>query len=139
MKREIVIILIISLAMIISCTGCENEIGGTTDLTANEEILISHRWVKDLDGEGDSYLAFDAHTFVENKAYSMCIYKEEGAFQSTMGLIQRNEDQSVTAKFDDKSYDVKISSTQSGVITLSLTDQTDSSSILYFSPLIVAQ
>jgi len=135
MKKHIVIILIISLAMIISCTGCENEIEGTIDLTDNDQILTSYLWVKELDGEGDTYLAFKvaAMSEMENR-YTMNIYEQEDAPESMMGLINRKVDGSLTALFGDSEYVVKISSSQSELITLSLTKVGQEQTILYFTP-----
>ena len=135
MKKQLFIILIISLAMMISCTGCENEIGDTIDLSGDTEILTSYRWVKDSDGANSPYLAFIAISIPNSETgFSMSIYEDEGQFSSRMGLIRLQEDRSMVALFDGESYSVRISSTQDGVITLSLTDQEDSETILYFSP-----
>lgn len=135
MKRKVVIILIISLAMIISCTGCESEIGSTIDLTGNDQILTSYLWVKDLDGEEDSYLAFEAAPMAaaENR-FTMSIYENEGSPQSMMGLIIRDPDGSLTATFGGNSYSIRISSSESEVVTLSLTEVSEDPQILYFSP-----
>ncbi len=134
MSKQVILIVIIISAMMISCTGCENEIGETLDLSHNSETLTSFQWVKELTPDDSEYLTFSATPFGDpaNLLFSLEVYEdEEQEGDQLMGMVDMSDEEVVEALIDGSAYTLRITSTSEGVITLTLTDSENNA--LYFA------
>ena len=134
MSKQVILIVIIISAMMISCTGCENEIGKTLDLSHNSETLTSFQWVKELTPDDSEYLTFSATPFGDpvNLLFSLEVYEdEEQEGDQLMGMVDMSDEEVVEALIDGSAYTLRITSTSEGVITLTLTDSENNA--LYFA------
>eukprot|EP00831_Metopus_contortus_P061537 TRINITY_DN53405_c0_g1_i1.p2 TRINITY_DN53405_c0_g1~~TRINITY_DN53405_c0_g1_i1.p2 ORF type:complete len:109 (-),score=12.44 TRINITY_DN53405_c0_g1_i1:127-453(-) len=65
MRKQVVFIVLITIMALISCTGCDSEIGGTIDLSYDVATLTSFQWVKELSNGDTEYLTFNVTPFNE--------------------------------------------------------------------------
>ena len=139
MKIQVLLIFIISIILLISCTGCDPEGGssdlnyGTTDLTYDTGVLLAYRWIKETTSEDPEYMEFEVGR-VTDTTFNMTIYSDEDHHEiQSMGIILLDPEVSAKCMIGSETYILKISSTKTNLITLSLKNK-EKDIAMYFEP-----
>ncbi len=127
--------------LIISCTGCDPH-GNEPDLlyepvilTYDTDVILSYRWVKETTSEDPEYMAFDAYQGYTDTDFTLVVYGDEELQEQSMGVILLEPEVSAVCMIGEFTYVLKISSTESGVITLSLKNKEEGIA-MYFAPIL---
>ncbi|NCB01091.1 MAG: hypothetical protein EOM67_02860 [Spirochaetia bacterium] len=133
MKKQVVFIVLIVIFTIIGCTGCENEIGESIDLTYDAGTLTSFQWVKEMAKDEIDFLTFSAMPMSGvDSQFTLEVYDTiEMDGETLSGFVDMSDNQIVTVEIEDDEYTMRITSTTEGLLTLTLKDSENNS--IYFS------
>jgi hypothetical protein len=134
MRKQVIVIVLITIMALISCTGCDSEIGGTIDLSYDVGTLTSFQWVKELSNGDTEYLTFNVTVFNEETGlYVLNIFDNEDLEgEQSMGILDMSDSVEILVTIEGIEYTMRITSTVEGVITLSLKDSEEI--VMYFAP-----
>jgi|GEM_PF-4839079 len=142
MKIQVLLMIIVCIILLISCTGCETDGDlpdlsyDPVDLTYNTNVLLMHRWVKETTAADPEYMEFVASK-ISDTTFTLVVYSdEEHTNTQSMGIIQLVPDTSATCTIGETVYQLKVSATETGVITLSLKNEEEDLAY-YFGPVLI--